>query len=121
MSDSETNEPKWDRVEVQRVLYHVVDRYIDAQILGGDDELLRSAIFQVAVPTLKDNGHWPEDYDAEERFNVHRDIYLTQVMAEKEQENEDKTKLSPVAQFLLFGLVMTGCIAAIVLISEILI
>jgi hypothetical protein len=79
-------EPKWDLDAVQRVLYHVVRRYEQANLpdyehngtpkkspkrfilfgprlpfLGGDSELLRSAIYDVAIPTLKDNGHWPED------------------------------------------------------------
>lgn len=85
--------PEWDLDAVQRVLYHVVRRYQQANepeylhhenntsrvkkmprrfilfgprlpFLGGDSELLRSAIYDVAIPTLKNNGHWPfEDED----------------------------------------------------------
>jgi hypothetical protein len=45
-------------------------------MLGGDDELLRSAIFKVAIPTLKDNGHWPEDdgrnpWEIEDEYDRH--------------------------------------------------
>lgn len=75
-------EPKWSREDVQRVLYHVIKRYEQANMpwdgkkkspkrfiffgpripgLGGDSELLRSAIYDVAIPTLKDNNWWPED------------------------------------------------------------
>lgn len=79
-------EPKWDREDVQRVLYNVVRKYQQACLpdyehngkqkrgprrfilfgprlpfLGGDSELLRSAIYDVAIPTLKDNQWWPED------------------------------------------------------------
>lgn len=49
--------PMWDREDLQRVLYHVVDRYL----AHPDDELCRSAIYDVAIPTLLDNGWWPED------------------------------------------------------------
>lgn len=90
MSDERiTDGPMWDREQVQRVLYHVVRRYEQAITpdyerdgqpkkmprrfvlfgrrlpgLGGDSELLRSAVFDVAIPTLKDNNWWPaEDGD----------------------------------------------------------
>jgi hypothetical protein len=78
-------EAMWSREEVQRVLYHVVRQYQMAQspsysngkskkmprrfglfgrrlpFLGGDSELLRSAIYDVAIPTLRDNNWWPDD------------------------------------------------------------
>jgi hypothetical protein len=47
--------------DLQRVLYHVVAHYRAAVRGNGDDELLRSAIFEVAVPTLKETGWWPKD------------------------------------------------------------
>jgi hypothetical protein len=78
-----STEPRWDREDVQRVLYHVVKLYQQANTpsngqggktprrfvffgrrlpgLGGDSELLRSAIYDVAIPTLKANEWWPED------------------------------------------------------------
>lgn len=77
------SKPKHSLEDVQRVLYHVVCRYEQANLpvdgngnktprrfvffgrripgLGGDSELLRSAIYDVAVPTLKDNDWWPDD------------------------------------------------------------
>lgn len=82
---------KWSREDVQRVLYHVIRLYEQANspqhteydeknkaknrkmprrfiffgrrlpFLGGDSELLRDAIYKTAIPTLKDNNWWPED------------------------------------------------------------
>lgn len=52
--------PFWSQDDVHRVLLHVVTRYIQALQVGGDDELMRSAIFHVAIPTLKLNNFWPE-------------------------------------------------------------
>lgn len=81
-------EPRWTREEVQRVLYHVVTTYEQANsyaftqtkggeykatktprrfilfgrrlpFLGGDSELLRDAI-RIGRETLKDNHWWPE-------------------------------------------------------------
>lgn len=85
----ETTEPKWTREEVQRVLYHVVRCYEQANsyaftkveggkrteevtrrrfgivgkrkpFLGGDSEFLRDAI-RIARETLKDNDWWPSE------------------------------------------------------------
>lgn len=57
------NEPKWDREDLQRVLYHVVMRYREAIESNGHqfDELFDSAIYDVAIPTLRDNDWWPHD------------------------------------------------------------
>lgn len=82
---SDQAEVRWSREEVQRVLFHVVKQYEQAispvytengkakksprrfvlfgqrlPFLGGDSELLRSAIYDVAIPTLKDNDWWPQ-------------------------------------------------------------
>lgn len=93
MSTTET-EPRWTREDVQRVLYHVVRTYEQANsyaytrisdgkekakknprrfilfgkrlpFLGGDSELLRDAI-RIARETLKDNHWWPEGQDRAE-------------------------------------------------------
>lgn len=82
--------PRWTREDVQRVLFHVVKMYEQANdpwimvgtggddvtpkrspkrfiffgprlpFLGGDSELLRDAI-RIARQTLKDNNWWPND------------------------------------------------------------
>lgn len=86
--DPNTKVPMWSREDVQRVLYHVIRNYEQAQgvsyaevsgptrterktsrrfilfgqrlpFLGGDSELLRDAI-RIGVETLKDNDWWPD-------------------------------------------------------------
>jgi hypothetical protein len=58
-----SEEPMWTREDVQRVLFHVVQRYNEAIEFHGGlfDEFLHSAIVDVAIPTLKDNRWWPDD------------------------------------------------------------
>lgn len=76
--------PRWNREDVQRVLFHVVKAYDQANVtsytgngmmkrtprrfvlfgrrlpaLGGDSELLRDAI-RIARTTLQDNDWWDE-------------------------------------------------------------
>ena len=53
----------WDREDLQRVLYVLSVRYLDAVSCnkGMYDELLHSAFMDVAIPTLLDNGWWPAD------------------------------------------------------------
>lgn len=78
---------RWSREHLQRVLYHVIKAYEQANTpnyelngrrrrtprrfilfgrripgLGGDSELLRHAIYGIAIPTLKDNNWWPSDH-----------------------------------------------------------
>lgn len=80
-------DPRWSREDVQRVLFHVVKSYDQANMtecihdgklrrapkrfvffgprlpmLGGDSELLRDAI-RIARETLKDNNWWPRNPD----------------------------------------------------------
>jgi hypothetical protein len=60
-------EPKWDREDLQRVIYHIVSRYRAAvEFHGIFDELLDSAIMHVAIPTLKDNNWWPDEVQGPE-------------------------------------------------------
>ena len=62
MSDQQTAaEPKWSREDLQRVLLHVCKQYeADVAFQGGFSELMNSAIYDLAIPTLKDNHWWPD-------------------------------------------------------------
>ncbi len=89
--DNKTEDVKWTREDVQRVLYEVVRAYEGANdyrytlvtdrkekakkypkrfiffgkrlpFLGGDSEILLNRI-DIARKTLKDNNWWPEDDD----------------------------------------------------------